>query len=1468
MKNILTIVLGLLWLSMNSQHTAINTERMSGMLVKLSTNRIEAKYSVPSFGISSITEGYVVYHYLNIPGTGKMQKPGKPALPALSELIAVPYNAEAIIESFSDGYTDYFDYRIHPSLEPATDHVGDPEPEFMIDSILYSTDAFFPANIAEITDTLYVRGLMVLVVQVRPVQYNPARGITRVHHNVKLNIDFQGAGAGFEQFGTHNSAGYNKWLSGVLLNGSLLPEGLDVSFPQADADYLIVTIDAYKSAADSIARWKRQMGYRTEIISQPSWTVQQVISEVHGRYHSYIPRPEFLLILGDHNHVPGQLIPADNTNFPTDLYYVCMDGSTDYYPDMAKGRISVANASNAMSVVQKIINYERNPVADSAFYNNALNCAFFQDDDTSGYATRRFVHTSEDVRDYMISKGYNIDRVYYTYSYINPTNYNNTIYSNGEPLPPDLLRANGFLWNGNQNMIAQAINNGRFYVLHRDHGATYGWGDPAFTTTSLNLLSNGTKLPVVFSINCQTGNFITNECFAEKFLRLSNGGAVGVFAASYISYSGPNDALTVGAFDAIWNDPGLVPLFGTGGITNPTITAHPPILAMGNVLNHAMLRMVQTWNGSTSVNTRQYRMIHYFGDPAMRMFTQNPIAITASIPDTVVAGTTHLQIIGCNAQDAVATILYRDTLIAAGTIQSGSLVLSFNPLYDTTYNAVVTITKNNHRPYIKEVVVVGVAPAQHNNPCTAMPLQVKRYCNPVPSGFAGASVSSVPQPSCSSYSGKDVWFSFIVPSSGKAEVEIGEGIQYLGVAACITPCSSPVPIGCNSNANVHGRVIVPLTGLTPGDTILVRVWQNSLIAPADFTICIREPDTVPVAQLPYYSGFESGTDQYWELASSNAVGRIRIDTVCDARYGGASLLMDQNVNGTYAQNEVRLRVDLRNKENVKLKFWWREYGDENNSQDGIFFSDDSGENFVKVIELQGAFEGWTQYVVDVDRLAGLNGLKLTESFVIKFQQYDNWGTICSNPTGGDGFAFDDVFVYIDTTCNTYSTLPYSTGFEDGFDQYWSLKSAKQAGRLIATAAYGPPYAGNYSMVMDVSSSNSYNLNTADLRINIGSVNNLILSLRWRSFGNESHVENGLYLSDDGGTSFTQILRISDTNQYWSEKNFNISAIAQAYNLNPGINSVLRFVQYDNYPVASDGLGFDNVNLYYASEPLIDLNPIAISVSTDTGVVANRDFKIINPGTAALRIDSITVPEKFQTTFSWPVWIQPGDTLIQSLLFQPDSVVAYQGKMRVYHNAARGLDSMRIEGLGMYRELVSDISAMIFDTIPWYESDTIEFNLTNVGTGVIAMSSVTAPQGFAVLTPQSQNFAIGQTRSASIKFDPPSPGPYSGVITISTDANQILIPVSAFAADPLSVDQPEEERFIVMPNPCNDYFLVTPANQDVYAIRLSDMSGRQVIYVTASGKITVDMQSLSAGIYILEIIPQDNRNLIRNKVVKE
>lgn len=685
------------------------------------TSGVRVTYSAGSLSVSDVLVEGQVWHRVSMPGYQRTMDQGKPQLPVFGEMVMVPEGAGY---SFSVSYTRSYlsdensNLTIYPALAPATDRYGDPEPTFAIDSITYQTNAFWPESPVRLVSVQELRGMQVLWFDIMPVSYNPVTRECLFYEDITIDLSFTGSANGkFLDYSQHSET-FLRNFPLLAVNAASIAGEINMylgseafllnQMPATGSNYILLTDSVFLAAADRFADWKRQLGYTVEVVAGSNWTFNAMKQAVLSRYQQWPQKPDYLLILGDHDRLPAEMVlNPDNEFFGTDLHLVTMGVQYfDYLPDMAKGRISVSSAAQAMTVVDKIINYEKNPPADSSFYLTGLNSAQFQDDDFDSYADRRFVHTSEEILSYLSGKGYDIKRVYYAdTSNSIPLFYNLNYYSNGQSLPAALLSPT-FNWNGNASQINSYINNGVFYVLHRDHGLVggSGWGAPYYVSTHISSLNNGSKTPVVFSVNCHTGEFTLPECFAERFQRHATGGAVGVVAASYYSYSGWNDAFTTGMFDAIWSSPGLLPDFGSGGFSIPAVTQHPDIRNMGFVLNHGLIRMTQTWSTALIASKYQHRLMHYFGDPSMRIRTAKPSQITALHSDSLLCSDTLFQIDIASFPNAVATLTIPGKIIGRTTLSNGSGNIPIAP-FASTY-LLLTISGPEHIPYTDTVWVI------------------------------------------------------------------------------------------------------------------------------------------------------------------------------------------------------------------------------------------------------------------------------------------------------------------------------------------------------------------------------------------------------------------------------------------------------------------------------------------------------------------------------------------------------------------------------------------------------------------------------------------------------------------------------------------------------------------------------------------------------------------------------------------
>ncbi len=582
-----------------------------------------------------------------IEGFGLRDAPGGYATPFRVDAFAVPEGCTAVVETVDSAFVDY-DCRLAPPRRI-------PEKGTAAEGVVKeggqnaSQGGFYPRKVAVAAwrGSVY-RGRKICNVVVNPVQYDAAANKARAYSKITYKVRFVPKAGARAMAGAPATKPVilpaDNMLGNITMNGASAKAG-DMAVKAAGAaagddtrDYLIISVDKYAEAVDRFAEWKELLGFRVHKVLKGSWNSDAVKAEVEKAYAEN-PALYYLLIVGDHDDVPGQYMEhhADDGDFSvhyTDLYYGCMDGECDETPDIYRGRLSVSSPEEAATVVDKIIGYEKRPPTDAGFYERGVNCADYLDNDNGvadDYEDRRYVQTAEEIRAYMLGQGKDVERVYSTNYEITPKYWNRNYFSFGEPIPEDMLKP-AFAWDGNEGDIRRAINSGVFYVLHRDHGLVDCWENPYFSVKHVDMLQNGDLLPVVFCVNCDNGAFQA-DCLAERFLRKQGGGAVAVIAASDISYSGYNDALACGLFDAIWPEPGLRPKFP--GVNSLGGETPAPTYELGQILDQAQVRVSETFGSpdpSVSSNEKNdsfcrivtKEIYHCFGDPSMQICTEMP----------------------------------------------------------------------------------------------------------------------------------------------------------------------------------------------------------------------------------------------------------------------------------------------------------------------------------------------------------------------------------------------------------------------------------------------------------------------------------------------------------------------------------------------------------------------------------------------------------------------------------------------------------------------------------------------------------------------------------------------------------------------------------------------------------------------------------------------------------------------------
>jgi len=244
--------------------------------------------------------------------------------------------------------------------------------------------------------------------------------------------------------------------------------------------------------------------------------------------------------------------------------------------------------------------------------------------------------------------------------------------------------------------------------------------------------------------------------------------------------------------------------------------------------------------------------------------------------------------------------------------------------------------------------------------------------------------------------------------SGNVQTAAGAGIDGVNVGFGGTPAGV--------TTDVTG--IYSQTGFVNGTYPVTFSKTGYAFQPAQAAVTVSGANKIqgstgyPAASLVFTETFESGSLGTSWFTETITEGRVVISTTFPNN-GSYSLLLDdyQGIGGSgdnsYAS--ATLVVDLSGHTQVDLSFWWREFSDENNAEDGVFISDDSGNTWYRAFSFNNGPETYTQTIVDIDSAAITAGMSLNDHFMIKFQFYDNF-PIGGTPGLTDGYAIDDICV--------------------------------------------------------------------------------------------------------------------------------------------------------------------------------------------------------------------------------------------------------------------------------------------------------------------------------------------------------------------------------------------------------------------------------------------------------------------------
>ncbi|MBP8823753.1 MAG: type IX secretion system sortase PorU [Flavobacteriales bacterium] len=410
-------------------------------------------------------------------------------------------------------------------------------------------------------------------------------------------------------------------------------------------DLVIVVPEQYLGEATRLAQHRAEEGLVVQVA-----TTQQVFNEFSSgqRDATAIKRymkmlydragtdslllPRYLLLFGDGSYDNLSLAPSNQNLVPTyqsanswtldksyttDDYFVMLDDAegeaVNDAIDMGVGRLPVSNMAQARSVVEKLLNYDRLNLAQTAataceaggdggaadWRNSVLFCS----DDQDGNVSDGVVHMkNSDILARRVedeSPCLNVNKIY-TDAYVQYSTPGGQRY-------PDAT-----------NEIRDRVQKGALLVNYVGHGGEVGWAhERILDNTTILGWTNFDRLPLFMTATCEFSRWDdpVRTSAGEYVLLNANGGGVGLMTTTRLAYSSSNQNISNDFFDVVF-----LPTDEQGRDRR-----------LGDTYRQTKVAATP----SSSLGSPNHRIFSLLGDPSARLAMARNTAVITAITDTL-----------------------------------------------------------------------------------------------------------------------------------------------------------------------------------------------------------------------------------------------------------------------------------------------------------------------------------------------------------------------------------------------------------------------------------------------------------------------------------------------------------------------------------------------------------------------------------------------------------------------------------------------------------------------------------------------------------------------------------------------------------------------------------------------------------------------------------------------------------------
>lgn len=495
--------------------------------------------------------------------------------------------------------------------------------------------------------------------------------VTNPQRPANISLQFNGQTAGFNDFSdtlrTYVAFDGSAFLSGTgwqrIANQNL--------HAMEEVDYVIISYPGFLDQAHRLAEFHRSRGLTVEVTTpdliynefssgtQDLAAIRDFLRMVYqrnGRGHEL----KWVLMFGDasydylnrlevnHNFVPTwqspiSLSPANS--YATDDFFGLFDVTegldANGYIDVGIGRLLAKSVDEAGAMVDKIIGYHDLSTVNMRDWRNVI--CFVADDQDGNTHVKQSDNLAKMID--TTYRQYNIDKIYFD-AY------------------PQVSAPGGQRYPDAADAINRRVESGALIVNYTGHGGELGWAhERVLQISDINSWRNLNNLPFFITATCEFSRYDDplRESAGEKVFTNPDGGGIGLFTTSRLTYSGSNEQLNRSFLSVLLN------------------RSQGAYLTLGESVQRA-----KQLNGN-NLNGRKFVLI---GDPAMKLAFPGYFAHATAIE----YGLTGLHADTISALDEI-------TIKGKVTDASGATLTSFNgEVFPTVFDKAQQITTLNNDP--------------------------------------------------------------------------------------------------------------------------------------------------------------------------------------------------------------------------------------------------------------------------------------------------------------------------------------------------------------------------------------------------------------------------------------------------------------------------------------------------------------------------------------------------------------------------------------------------------------------------------------------------------------------------------------------------------------------------------------------------------------------------------------------------